>query len=98
MSCMWPWIQVGNIAEFTYALWARAQNLAMHYGAQYRIIDYSAESHELHLKACCIHKRKSETKKLYMYKLHYPSQNHPMIETPPSLENKLFCVMGHCAE
>ncbi len=36
--------------------------------------------------------------KLYMYKLHYPCQSHPMIETPTSLENKLFCVVGHCAE
>jgi hypothetical protein len=61
MSYMWPWIQMGNSA-----LWARAQNLALHYGAHYIIIDHKAESPELHLKACCILKRKSKTKIVYV--------------------------------
>ncbi len=41
---------VGHSAEFSYALWAIAQNLVMYNGSQYKAIDHNAASQELILK------------------------------------------------
>jgi hypothetical protein len=41
----------GHSSEFCHALLARVENFIKHYRPQRRVIDHSAESHELHLKA-----------------------------------------------
>jgi hypothetical protein len=104
-TCMWPcihvriyalWAIVQNLAQHCGPLQIislRAMATAQNHWPQSRIIDHSAESQEIHRKACTTFKE-TVRQNIYIYELHYPRPIPSMLEILPSLEKKLILRCG----
>jgi hypothetical protein len=94
--CTWPWFinvknfVLGHSTEFCYPPWATMQTFIKCNGPQHKIIDRSAESHQLHSKAFYNLERINKAKKMYILKINYSRPISSMLEILPRFLKKLI--------